>query len=255
MTEHTSDFYQEEYDQYMRSTPLEARFDPQTIQMLVVEAIPKHAAYGMMFEDYQKQRSRFSSYDTAETKRVSFYFPAFHGRIAADMAILHDTSQYRFMTLVIELGIITFKYDYHEEYSVIQDCRKSLFKNLTTEYNHALYMQLEQHAIEMCSGMGSRMGKAKHFTPTVPEWLYNTISDTAVNLNMSSSDFIYLCWCIGTSRSITEEMIPEVVGKDLSASLSRFKMNFESYVFQVQSTLERMKSSTLQHQDTTAPQI
>lgn len=244
MTAKQHDLYQDDYDEYIENTPLEARFDPQTIQLICVEAIPRHAAYGMMFEEYARQRSRFSDYDSSEKKRLSFYFPTFHGRIAADLAILHDTSQYHFMVLVVELGIISFKFDYHDDYTVIKDCRKSLFKLLTTEYNHALYMQLEQHTIEMCSGMGSRMGKTKHFTPTVPEWLYNAVSDTAVNLNMSTSDFVYLCWCFGISKAIQEDLIPEVVGRDLSAILSRFKMNFESYVFQVQSTMDRMKTST-----------
>jgi hypothetical protein len=219
--------------------------------MLVVEAIPKHAAYGMMFDEYLKQRTRFSGNDQSEKKRLSFYFPAFHGRIAADLAIMHETSQYHFMVLVIELGLITLKYDYHDEYSSIQNCRKLLFENLTTDFNQSLYMQLEQHTIEMCSGMGSRSGKSRHFTPTVPEWLYNVVSDTAVNLNMSSSDFVFLCWCIGASVSIEEDRIPEIVGKDLSAILSRFKMNFESYVFQVKSTLDRMNMSASQHRSTT----
>jgi hypothetical protein len=238
----TEEPYPEEYDEYIENTPLEARFDPMTIQMICVEAIPRHAAYGMMFDEYQKQRSRFSSYDTSEKKRLSFYFPAFHGRIAADLAIMHNTSQYHFMVLIVELGIITLKYDYHDDYSVIQDCRKELFGNLTTDYNQSLYMQLEQHTIEMCSGMGSRMGKSRHFTPTVPDWLYNAVSDTAVNLNMSTSDFVYLCWCIGASTAIQEDRIPGIVGKDFSAILSRFKMNFESYVFQVQNTLSRMNN-------------
>ena len=66
MTEHTADFYQEEYDDYMRDTPLVARFDPATIQMLVADAVPKHAAYEMMFDEYLKQRSRFYEYDESE---------------------------------------------------------------------------------------------------------------------------------------------------------------------------------------------
>ena len=86
MTGHSPDFYQEQYDEYMRDTPLVARFDPMTIQMLVVDAVPKHAAYEMMFDEYLKQRSRFYEYDESEKKRLSFYLPLFPAMLSADFA-------------------------------------------------------------------------------------------------------------------------------------------------------------------------
>lgn len=77
----------------------------------------------------------------------------------------------------------------------------------------------------------------------VPDWLYDAVSDVAVNLNMSVSDFVYLCWCIGASTAISENMVPEIVGKDFSAILSRFRMSMEGYTFQIKSTVERMAKS------------
>jgi hypothetical protein len=228
-------------DEYYGSTRLEARFDPLTIQLLVVEAIPKHAAYGMMLDEYQKQRSRFSAYDDTEKKRLSFYFPSFYGRIAGDMAIIHDVSQYRFLTLLTEIGLITFQYDYHDDYSEVRGCRKELVSCITSDTNRDLYTQLERHTLDLCSSVGARMGKAKHFVPTVPEWLYNAITDTATNLNMSTSDFIYLCWCIGVVNALPESSIPEFVGKDINDIIKRFGRELKEYSYQVSNTLERMK--------------
>ena len=228
------------YDAYIENTPLEARFDVNALQILVVEAIQKHQAYGMLFEEYKKQRNRFSGYDDSEKKRLPFRLPAFQRRAAADLAILHDTPFYHFVVLVVELGLITFQYDYHDEYMQIRDGRKQIFSNLKTEDAQSLYMQLEQHTIEMCSGTGSRSGKSALLTPTVPEWLYNAISDISMNMNMSVSDFVYMCWCTGVQNSLEEHMIPEMVGRDISGITSRFKRSLDGYHYQIKSTIDRM---------------
>jgi hypothetical protein len=227
-------------DEYYETTPLEARFDISTLQLLVVEAIPKHAAYGMMFEEYQKQRNRFAGFDTSEKKRLPFRLPAFHGRVAADLAILNDTSFYHFLVLIIELGLITFQYDFHNDYVDIRDGRKVIFTRLKDEENLSLYMQLEQHTIEMCSGTGAKAGKSKLFTPTVSEWLYNAISDVSTNMNMSVSDFVYICWCMGIQNALPESMIPSMVGRDVESITHRFGRSLKGFNFQIKSTIERM---------------
>lgn len=230
-------------DEYYESTKLEARFDPLTIQLLVVEAVPKHAAYGMMFDEYRKQRTRFNGYDTSEKKHLSFYFPAFYGRVSADVAISYDISQYKFMILLVELGLIAFQFDYHDEYTGVRDGRKQFVSCILSETTRDLYMQLERHTIEMCSGSGARLGKSKRFVPTVPEWLYNAVTDAAVNLNMSASDFVYICWCIGASNALPEGTVSEFINRDIEDILARFRRELKEYAYQVSSTLSRMKDN------------
>ena len=228
-------------DEYIENTPLEARFDVSTISSLCVEAIPKHAAYGMMLEDYQKQRARFMQTDTSEKKRLSFYLPSFYGRVAIDLSILHKLSHYRFLILLCELGIITFQHDFYENYNTIRKGREKICSLLNSETNRSLYMQLDQHVIELDSGRGYRGGKAKHFAPTVPLWLYNALSETATNLNMGNSDFIFLCLCIGITNSLSEDSIPEIVGRDMDNIIHGFELGLDGYTYQIENTLTRMK--------------
>ena len=240
----TSKFPIDEYiddDEYLENTPLEARFDVSTISSLCVEAIPKHAAYGMMLEEYQKKRSRFMQADTSEKKRLSFYLPAFYGRVAVDLSILNKISHYRFLILLCELGIITFQHDFYENYHVIRDGREKICSMLNSETNQSLYMQLDRHVIELDSGRGYRGGKAKHFSPTVPEWLYNALSETATNLNMGNSDFVFLCLCIGITSALPEDAIPEMVGRGMEETIHGFDLELSGYTYQIENTLKRMK--------------
>jgi hypothetical protein len=240
----TDKYPKDEYldeDEYLENTPLEARFDVSTISSLCVEAIPTHAAYGMMLEEYQKKRARFMQSDTSETKRLSFYLPAFHSRVAIDLSILNKISHYRFLILLCELGIITFQHDFYDNYHIIRDGRKKICSLLNTTSNQSLYMQLDRHVIELDSGRGYRIGKAKHFSPTVPEWLHNALSETAANLNMGNSDFVFLCLCIGIANALPEDNIPKIVGENLSEIIHGFELELAGYTYQIEDTLKRMK--------------
>ncbi|HUS99453.1 MAG TPA: hypothetical protein VMY59_03945 [Candidatus Thermoplasmatota archaeon] len=237
---HFTDEYLDD-DEYMENTPLEARFDVSTISSLCVEAIPRHAAYGMMLDEYQKQRARFMQSDTSEKKRLSFYLPAFYGRVAVDLSIMSKISHYRFLILLCELGIITFQHDFYDNYHVIRNGRHKICSLLNTESNRSLYMQLDQHVIELDSGRGYRGGKAKHFVPTVPVWLYNAVSETATNLNMGNSDFVFLCLCIGIVNALPEDDIPKLVGEDLNEIIHGFELGLSGYTYQIEDTLKRMK--------------
>jgi hypothetical protein len=203
--------YQEDYDEYVEETKLEARFDPLTIQMLVVEAIPKHAAYEMMFDEYLKQRSRFYEYDETEKKRLSFYLPLFPAMLSADFATEYQISYHSFLVRLIELGLIHFQYDYHEEYQFIKNSKKNLSKLIKTETKKSYYLQLNKQNISLGSCAGARMSGTKHFTPSVPEWLYNAVSDCSAYINTTTSDFVYLCWCIGLLETIPERISNPVI--------------------------------------------
>jgi hypothetical protein len=239
-SKYPTDDYPDE-DEYLENTPLEARFDVSTISSLCVEAVPKHAAYGMMLEEYQKQRSRFMQTDTSEKKRLSFYLPAFYGRVAVDLSIMNKLSHYRFLILLCELGIITFQHDFFENYNTVRTGRHKICSLLNNKAACSLYMQLDQHTIELNSGSGYHGGKAKHFTPTVPEWLYNALTETATNLNMGISDFVFLCLCIGIVNALPEDNIPKLVGEEMGEIIHGFELGLSGYTYQIEDTLKRMK--------------
>lgn len=245
MTEHNADFYQEEYEEYMRDTPLVARFDPMTIQLLVTEAVPRHAAYGMMFDEYAKQRSRFTEYDDSEKKRLSFYFQRLPSRVSSDLAFTYKTSHHRFMILIIELGLITFHVDYHDEYNMAKTIRKKVFDGVETETNLKQYMQIEKQTIELGSGAGRMQGSTKHFVPSVPEWLYNAVTDASIYLNMSISDFTYLCWCIGVRNNLPDSVLPKIMGQKFDDTINTFNFELNEYIDSINIHIDKMEKTRL----------
>lgn len=227
MSDYSPEYLQKEYNitDYIENTPLEARFDPYTIQILVKEAISKHEAYDLTFEQYLEKRSALSEYDLAEKKRLSFYMPLYPSLRSQDYAFKYKLSTVKFMVSVVELGLITFLYDYHDEIASIKYAREKMESHLDSARNGMIYVHLERQTISLDSTCGSRGGKCKHFSPSCPEWLYNALTDTAGNLNMSVSDLTYLCWCIGLQKTTTQNVLDKLTNDNIAVVLERF--NFE----------------------------
>ncbi len=183
---------------------IENKFDWRAIRMLCVEAIPKHKAYGMSFKEYRERRESVLDEDTTERKRLSFYMPSIQAAVAIPYSIEYRCSYHRFILLLIELGLIKFQYDYHDEYSAIKRVREKSISMLTGSMESEVkFMTFSKQSIDiLASGAGFRNGGSKHFVPSVPEWLYNSIADVSVYLNISISDVAYLCYCIGFSTCI-----------------------------------------------------
>lgn len=230
-------------DEYYENTKLEARFDPLTIQLLVVEAFPKHEAYGMSFSDYNRKRSQLSGYDDSKEKHLSFYFPKFFARVSSDLALINKTSHHRFLILLVELGLITFHVDFKDEYETLKHSRPKILNNLKNSVNRRHYIRLEKQTISLDSAAGSRSGGAHHFSSSVPVWLHNAVTDAANYTNMSISDFVYLCWGIGITNSLPEDMIPVIVGQDLSELLHQFRFEVSEYSDIIKTILDKMENS------------
>lgn len=244
MSPNNEDYLQTEYEDYLEDTPLVARFDPATIQMLVVEAIPKHAAYEMTFSEYLKERSRFSEYDGTDKKRLTFYLPLYTAMRSQDIADLHqNTSVSRFLIALLELGLITFLYDYHSEISTIKRCRSDMRKYLTCERAAHRYTHMDRQKIILNSANGSRDGSCKHFSPGCQEWFYNAITDTAAYINMSSSDMAYLCWCIGMQK-VSPDMSDSITDKMVSDVISKFNFEFDILSERISATLSGIKNDS-----------
>jgi hypothetical protein len=210
-------------DDYNTNTPLEARFDPMTIQMIVTEGFQKHEAYGMPFKDYSVKRNQLSQYDTTEKKRLSTRFSNYFAHLCSDIAMDNKMSQIRTMILLVEIGLINFQVDYHDEYHAIKDTRSRLYHGARSNEDKALYRQIEKHTIllEKFGGMQT------HFVPYVPEWLYNAVNDVKGYLNMSASDFMFFCWCYGCMTGFQENEIPDVFMEDIRKVCDEFRSGIE----------------------------
>lgn len=222
--------YQEDYDEYIENTPVEARFDYLTIQMAVTEAFPKHEAYGMMFADYHRKRSSMQGYDDTDKKRLSFRMPSYFAHIATDIALTQKVSTHRVIILLIELGLIHFQIDYKDEYNDIRTWRMNSYKNINDDESLRKYKRIERHNIVLNSGGRS----CPHFAPSVPEWLYNAVMDTKAYLNMSYSDLVFFCWCYGCVNCFEENEIPNIIINDISKVCSDFRYEVLEYQKQIQ---------------------
>ena len=220
--------FQEDYDDYIENTPLEARFDYLTIQTIVTEGFEKHQAYGMSFEEYRIQRARMMDYDETEKKRLTYYLPKYNARVASDLAFRNKASYHKFTILMIELGLIHFQVDYHDEYESVRCGRDKLFSGIDDIGGEHRYMQLEKQTIDLGTCNNARSGK-KHFSPNVPEWLYNATFEISNYLNMSSSDLVFLSLCIGITNCLTETSIPKKVIENAEDVVSSFDTEIRAY--------------------------
>lgn len=207
------------------------------IRIICASAVPHHPAYGISFEEYKNNRTKYSD-DEQETTRIASRLPKFISRVSSDMAIMHKISHYRFIVLILELGMIHFKHDYADMYETIRHGREVMFNSLTTERNRMLYEQLDKQNIGMTCTSATR----KLITPTVPLWLGDSVRETATYLNMSVSDFVFLCWCIGISKTIPKERIPNMIQLEITSTLSFFKFEFEVYSDRIIEITSKMSS-------------
>lgn len=206
------------------------------ILLVCTSPVPNHPAYGMTFSEYKKHRNDVISSDDKEKVRLSTRLPAFINRVSADMALRNGVSHYRFLVLILELGMINFQKDYHEKYQIIKSGRNDMYKRLSTEKNRRLYEQLDKQFIDMeIVARGS-----KHMTPTVAEWLANATNDIATYLNMSISEFVVLCWCIGVSKSMEAEDLPLQVKLEITKKLQYFDQEITFYSDRIMDLVQRM---------------
>jgi hypothetical protein len=219
----------EEYDEFLLSTPLEDRFDLGTLEILVGEGIPKHAAHDMMLEEYIKSRTKFVRYDDSEKKRLSFYLPLFPAMRSADFSSHFNISLNKFLIAAIELGLIRFMYEYHDQYDGAMAIQKAMGKLINTQKGKILYMQISKQKITLESATAVKMGGAKHFVPNVYEWFYDALATTASSLNMSISDLCYLCWCISVQRTLPNDLVDRMLSQDISDLMTYFSVEIDIY--------------------------
>lgn len=207
-----------------------------SIRIVCATAIDNHPAYGLTFSEYKKRRWEFLNNDDKDTIRIGFRLPPFIGQISADMALSNGLPHYRMLILLVELGLIHFQRDYHDHYQIIRAIRSNMSTTLATEDARAHYEQARKYTIVMLNY--SRDSKV--LTPTVSEWLGNAVKDTAVYLNMSVSEFSYLCWCIGVSNSMRGDLQP-AVQSEVDKVLKHFDFQIGMYTRFIETILDGME--------------
>jgi hypothetical protein len=228
-----------EQEQLRQALDQSTEYSWQDDQILLVctTPVPNHPAYGMTFSEYKKHRNDIISSDEKEKVRMSIRLPSFIARVSADMAIRnHVSSHYRFLVLILELGMINFQRDYHDKYQIIKSGRNDMYVRLNTERNQLLYEQLDKQSIDMCFNMR----RAKHMTPTVAEWLANAANDIATYLNMNTTDFAFLCWCIGVSKTMDDEDLPVRVKLEITNRIQHFDHEITFYSDRISGLVQSM---------------
>lgn len=225
------DFFESEtdYDTYVEHTPLEARFDPLTIELLVTEAFPKHEAYGMQFADYYRERKRMSGYGDAETSRITFYFPKYISNVAIDLSSINKIAAHPFIVAMCELGLIHAQVDYADDFAIVKDARIKIFNAINSDESQNRYMQLEKQTIDLGSATGHRAGRAKMFSPAVPNWFHNAAIEISGRLNMSVTDLMYFSWCYAATRCIPDGSMPMYVRNDIEKVTKAFDYEIRQY--------------------------
>jgi len=227
----------EEYDIWLMSTPLEARFDIDTLETLVCEGIAKHAAHDMTLEEYIKSRTKFIRYDDTEKKRLSFYLPLFPAMRSADFADQFNISLTKFLVSSIELGLIRFMFEYHEQYDGAVSIKRAIGRKITDTPSKIMYMQISKQKISLNSATGVKSGEATHFTPNVYEWFYDALAATSIALNISMTDLCYCCWCITMQNAMSNDMIDSMLGQDISDVLHYFDVEIDIYGRRIENLL------------------
>jgi hypothetical protein len=237
--------YAEYHEQMIDETiPMEDRFDWQATKSRCRTGCRTHKAYGMSIDEYVKNRNQYIETDDNEHKQLSFYLPLFPSMVSSDYASLLKISTTRFLIMMIELGLISFQVDYQNQYEVVKIGRENLLKAMRNNETKNVYLQIAKHNIALGSCTGARNKDSKHHTPSVPKWLYDSVSDAATYLNMSTSDLVYLCWCIGVSSSFPPHLKNIMVDEDIQQIITHFKFEIDMYSKQISFLLSESENTT-----------
>jgi hypothetical protein len=241
----------DEYDEFLLSTPLEERFDLGTLELLIVEGVPKHEAHDMMLEEYISSRTKFIRYDDAEKKRLSFYLPLFPAMRSSDFAHSFNISLTKFLVAAIELGLIRFMYEYHDQYDSAIAIKQDMGNRISDKQGKILYTQINKQKITLGSAVGVKGGACTHFTPNVYDWFYDALASTSLALNMTMSDLCYCCWCISMQNCMPNGSIDNMIAQDVSDILEHFNIEIDIYGKRIEQLLSHIKDDgALLHQYT-----
>jgi len=212
-----------DYDDYIDSTPLEARFDYRTIEIAITRAMPKHHAYGMKFKEYAKYRSDApENAETEKQRQLTFYLPTLHASYCTVLASIYSIPVYSFIVTAIELGLIHFQVDYREDYEALKDTRKKTMLMVSSEESRNRYSQLDKQVMSLGSGAGFRDKGSTKMAPYVFRWVHNAVGEISKNINMSKSDLCYFAVMNALANCTEPDVMTPFVREEFSKVCSEF---------------------------------
>ena len=196
-----------------------------TMMLVCTSYVPDHPAYGMTFDEYKKNRVDFMSPSDVEKISLSFRLPPLLSQISTDTAYDYNLSYYKFLTMIIEIGMIYLQQDYHEEYSIASDYRTAAKNDIKTEQHLAIYEQIRKQTITIDVSI-PRTVPPTH--PMVVEWLANAATEYSNHLNMGKTEFINLCWAMGVVKSKPKN-IPDPILVRCENMIKKFEIELKMY--------------------------
>jgi hypothetical protein len=189
----------------------------------LIESVPQSDVYDKTFTEFIKYRSLGWNYNDEETSRVGFRIPPEIADWFPQVAYRHNMHATRYAGVVLELGMILLKRDYHDKYSVLNHKIYSLFSDVGSDVNKLnTYAQLRKQTIQLNSA--ARTNKSYYLT--VQKDVADTIASTADILHCTKSDLSFVCVCIGIMRDNDETPLP-------TAYVDLIRKNIEKFEFEL----------------------
>jgi hypothetical protein len=216
------DFIENERD--IADHPNAKHFDWRELSAICVSPVPEHPAYGASFDEYAKYRKEVADDEGTEKSRLAFRIPK---PIAFGLPVLakkHSTSKYkvsanRYVSLLIEMGMISFQRDYYDQCESISCNTEKLFDASHDERSLMVTLQIQKQTISLESSSRSN----KLYCPMVPAWLDDAVRSTAFGINMSVSDLVYVCVCKGLLNDLKEQKMPKAYVERVTSTLDYFE--------------------------------
>ena len=209
-------------------------FNWQEISARCISPTPNHPAYGMSVSEYIKKRSQFENPDD---KKVQLHFRLFP-EIVLGIPILsrvHHVSPTKYVSYLLELGLITFQHDYHEKYSLINYEQDRMFNGITSEEMFQIMMWSQKYTITLKSASRDN----KMFSPSVPDWMYDAIRSTSMALNAPQSDICCMCICIGIGIDAEEFHMPDAYLEKTNSIIGKFEFCLNMMYNQIEKLMKK----------------
>lgn len=208
-------------------------FDWKTISARCISPDPHHPAYDMSISEYIRRRGEFIDHDDSGKAQVIFRVPPVVAMGIVRMARKHHISPTKYITFILEHGLITFQKDYHAQYSIINAELDALFDNAKNER----MLNVMAQSIKQTISLGSACNENRIFGPNLQEWMVGAIKSTALELNCTQSDMAFMCVLIGMRTDSKEFPLPKAYMATISTNINKFEFELDMLKHRIQNLL------------------
>jgi hypothetical protein len=208
-------------------------FDWKTISARCISPDPHHPAYGMSISEYIRRRAEFLDYDDSGKSQIVFRVPPVVAMGIIRLARKHHISPTRYISFILEYGLVTYRKDYHGTASVLNADLDDLFQKAETPQ----MLEVVGQCLKQTISLGSACKENKLFSPSLQDWMSGVIKSTAMELNCSQSDMAYVCILIGIRKDAEEFPMPKAYMDIVNQSVTKFNFELDMLKSRVQHLL------------------